>query len=431
MGKIVARTFEHRDERAMNGVIQKSFKNPAANAYPLPPSRFVVVAELGGKVVGHTSIRPMLFHVGGSIVRAGVLHMVGTDPAYQHKGIGHAMMDKAVETMRSERLVLSFLETPVPGFYASKGWEVVRERADVSIPRAAVDARVAKAPVHVELRDGSLDRLASYVAFRERMASKCWFFVHANEEYMKPLVEKACQGGLVDFFHEIWRGGKLAGYVLGTRDATVKEAKPLRIAVQELALDEYDPALVANVFKELLAFDDEFGAVSAGFYVVPGLAAAMEELGGTEVKVGGNVDMVRINTVKEFLGHARDQLDGGLVAFLNREKLDGGTDVTLDVGGERVLLSCTSGHLVIKDAERSKGDGCAVLPLSRNDFARVVTGQAAPSTIVKEGKARCDQPAVLGQLDAMFPTQPVVINYTSTFFLAHLEEMGINPFPWA
>src|SRR5512137_331685 len=141
---IVARTFQPRDERAMNEVIQKSFKNPGANAYPLPPSRFVVIAELDGKVVGHTSIRPMLFHVGGSIVRAGILHMVGTDPAYQHKGIGHAMMDKVNEIMRRERLAISLLETPVPRFYGLKGWEIVSDRVDVTVPRAAVEAGAAK-----------------------------------------------------------------------------------------------------------------------------------------------------------------------------------------------------------------------------------------------------------------------------------------------
>jgi len=423
----VARTFQPRDERAMNEVIQRSFKNPAANAYPLPPSRFVVVAELGGKVAGHASIRPMLFHVGGSIARAGVLHMVGTDPSCQHKGIGHAMLDKAVEIMRSERLVLSFLETPVPRFYALKGWEVVRERVEISVPRAAVDARVTKAPVDVELREGSLDRLASYVALRERMASKCWFFVHANEEYMKPLVEKACQGSLVEFFHEIWRGGKLAGYVLGTRDTSVKEGEPLRIAVQELALDDYEPSLVARVFKELLAFDDEFGAVSAGFYVVPGLAAAMKELGGTEVKVGGNVDMVRINMVKEFLEHARDQLDTSLAAFSSHKKINGGEDIVFDVDGERVVISWKSGHLAILDEGPAKEKRGAVFSLTRNDLARVVAGQATPSALVKEGKASCEPRIVLERLDAMFPPQPVVINYRNNFFQAHVKEMGISP----
>ncbi len=426
MDTIVARTFLPRDERAMNEVIQKSFKSPAANAYPLPPSRFVVIAELGGKIVGHTSIRPMLFHVGGSVARAGVLHMVGTDPAYQHKGIGHAMLDKVNEIMRSERLVLSFLETPVPRFYALKGWEVVRDRAEISVPRPAIEAFASEAPVDIALRDGSLDRLANYVALRERMASKCWFFVHTNEGYMKPLVETACRGSLVEFFHEIWRGGRLAGYVLGNRDSSVKEGEPLRIAVHELALDVHDPVLVARVFRELLAFDDEFAAVSAGFYVVPGLAAAMKALGGVETRIGGNVDMVRINLIGDFLELARGQLDEGLAAFLKRKNPGAGRDVVIDVDGEHVLLSCASGHVAIRDGGTSAGDRGAVLSLARNDFARVVTGQAAPSALVDEGKARCEPRAVLEQLDAMFPPQPVVINYRNNFFQACLDEMGIR-----
>ncbi|MEX2681646.1 MAG: GNAT family N-acetyltransferase [Candidatus Sigynarchaeota archaeon] len=424
---MLVRTFQPRDEQAMNEVIQKSFKNPGANAYPLPPSRFVVIAELDGKVAGHTSIRPMLFHVGGSILRAGVLHMVGTDPAYQKRGIGHAMLDKAVEIMRSERLVLSFLETPVPRFYASKGWEVIRERVEISVSRAAVETRASKAPVGIELRDGSIDRLASYVALRERMANKCWFFVYTNEGYMKQLVEKACQGSLVDFFNEIWRDDRLVGYVLGNRDASVKNGESLRISIQELALDEYEPGLVASVFKELLAFDDEFEAVSAGFHVVPGLAAAMKEFGGTENKIGGNVDMVRINMVKEFFEAIRGQLDDALADFLHDEKLGFANDVIIDVDGERVTLSRASGHLVIHEGGSTKGNRGAVFALTRNDLARIVAGQTTPSTLVREGKACCEPQAALEQLDAMFLLQPVVINYRNNFFQAHMKEMGIAP----
>lgn len=409
----------------MNDVIQQSFKNPSANAYPLPPSRFVVIAELDGKVVGHTSIRPMLFHAGGSIVRAGILHMVGTDPAFHHKGIGHAMMDKVDEIMRAERLVLSFLETPVPRFYALKGWEVVSDRLEITIPRAAVDAVAATVAGKLELRDGSLDRLADYAASRERMGSDCWFFVRTNEQYMKLLVEKACQGSLVDLFHEIWLDGRYRGYVLGSRDSSVKAGEALRIAVRELALDVYEPALVASIFKELLAFDDEFQAVAAGFNVVPGLAVAMKALGGTEASAGGNVDMARITMVKEFFEATRGQIDAALTGFLRAGTKKEAKDVLLDVGGERVLLSCTSGHVTIKDGQLARGR-CAAFTLSRNDLARVVTGRIAPTALVKGGKARCEPPAMLEQLDAMFPPRPVVINYSNSFFQAHVHEMGID-----
>jgi GNAT superfamily N-acetyltransferase len=426
MSNIVARTFQPRDERAMNEVIQKSFKNPAANAYPLPPPRFVVIAELDSKVVGHTSIRPMLFHVGGAIVRAGILHMVGTDPAYQHKGIGHAMLDKVDEIMRQERLVLSFLETPVPRFYSLKGWEVVADRVEISIPRAAVDAGAAKLAGKLELRDGYLDRLADYTASRERMAAKCWFFVHANEQYMKPLVEKACQGSLVEFFHEIWHDGKFVGYVLGSRDSSVKEGEALRIAVRELALDVYDPGLVAGIFKELLAFDDEFQAVVAGFHVVPGLAAAMKALGGTDAKVGGNVDMARITMAKVFFEAVRGQLDAALLGFLRKGKQKEGKDILVDVDGERILLSCKSGHLTIKDGKGATGQ-YAAFTLSRSDLAVAATGRAAPTALVKQGRARCEPRAVLEQLDAMLAPRPVVINYSNSLFQAHGREMGIAP----
>ncbi|NMC04526.1 MAG: GNAT family N-acetyltransferase [Candidatus Lokiarchaeota archaeon] len=425
MSNIITRTYEPRDERAMNEVIQQSFKNPNANAYPLPPSRFVVIAELDGKVVGHTSIRPMLFHVGGSIVRAGILHMVGTDPAHQHEGIGHAMLDKVTEIMRAERLAISLLETPVPLFYRLKNWEVVSDRVDVTVPRAAVEAGAAKFKGTLELRDGSLDRLAVYAGTRERMGSKCWFFVHTNGEYMKLLADKMFHGSLVEFFYEIWLGGQYKGYLFGSRDISIKEGEALRITIKELAMDAYDPATIAAIYKELLSFDDEFQAVGAGFNVVPGLAVAMKALGGTDVKVGGNVDMIRINMVREFFKAIRGQLEPALAGFLRKAKQKEAQDVLLDVDGERVVLSCKGGHVVVNDGT-SSCDGCATFSLARTDLARVVTGLVAPSVLVTEGKARCEPRVTLAQLDAVFPPRPVVINYSNHFFTAHAGEMGIE-----
>ncbi len=423
MSNIVARTYRPRDERAMNEVIQKSFKSGTANAYPLPPSRFVVIGELDGKVVGHTSIRPMLFYAGGAIIRTGVLHMVGTDPAYQHKGIGHTILDKVNEIMRNEGLVLSILGTPVPRFYAPKGWEEVGIRREISVSRAIIEAYVKKMVEKLEIRDGSLDHLNDYVILHERMARKYWFFVHANTEFMKMQAQKACQGSLTEFFHEIWSGGNLVGYVLGSRDASVKEGEPLKITVQELALDQYTPELVASIYKELLAYDEEFQSVAAGPNVVPELTVALKGLGGMVKRLEG-VDMVRINMVKEFLVLIRDQLDSTLATFLQQNKRTEARDVVFNVDGERVLLAYRNDHLAVHEREGNSHHS-ATFALSRNDLVRVVTGGVAPSTLVKEGKARCDSRAVLDQLDAMFPPQPVTITSSNAYFQALLPEMGI------
>lgn len=137
----MVRTFiPGSDEPAMNEVIRKSFNSATANAYPLPPARFVVVAEMDGKIVGHTSVRPMLFHMGNALVRTANLHMIGTDPAYQHQGIGHAMMDKANEISSNEHLAISILETPMTEFYSLKGWEVIGYRTVIVVNREDIQA---------------------------------------------------------------------------------------------------------------------------------------------------------------------------------------------------------------------------------------------------------------------------------------------------
>ncbi|HME51009.1 MAG TPA: GNAT family N-acetyltransferase [Candidatus Lokiarchaeia archaeon] len=426
MDNIVVRTFNPTsDEQAMNEVIRKSFNSATANAYPLPPDRFVIIAEIDGKIVGHTSVRPMLLHMGNALVRTANLHMVATDPDYQRLGVGHAMMDKANEISRQERLAISILETPVPEFYALKGWEIVGNRVSLLVNRKDIEAAASQAKIDLQFRDGTLDHVDLYVDLRETVAKKCWLFAHANKDYLGGLIAPACQGSLVDFFHEIWQDEKLVGYVFGTRDSSAKEGEPLKIGVREMILETYTLDIVARVFSFLLEFDEEFEVVNAGNFVMPELETIMNSFGGTASNPGGNKDMVRVSMVKELLDELHDVIDRELVAFLKRTRKKKGEEFLLDVDGERVLLSCGSGHLqtwVINEIP----EGIPAFSLTRNDLARVVMGTASPSSLVNEGKAGCTTDLVLEQLDAMFPPRPIVINYSNHLYQAYLEEMGID-----
>jgi len=422
----MVRTFiPGSDEPAMNEVIRKSFNSATANAYPLPPARFVIVAEIDGKIVGHTSVRPMLFHMGAGLVRTANLHMVGTDPAYQHQGVGHAMMDEANEISRREHLAMSILETPVPEFYALKGWEVVGNRTTIMLDRKAIKTAVRDATVTLDIRDGTLDHVDQYVDLRETVAKRCWLFVYSNKEYLKGLITPACQGSLVDFFHEIWQDGRLVGYVFGSRDTSVKEGEPLKIAVRELILETYTPEIVAKIFAYLLEFDEEFTAVSTGFFIVPELAYAMISLGAKVDDPGGNKDMVRVTLVKELVDTMHGDIDQGLAKLAEIISGFQGKDVLLDVDGERVLLGCASGHVQAWEIKEMP-EGVPVFSVSRNEFLHVVLGTASPSLLVQEGRAGCNSEAILEQLDAMFPLRPVVINYSNNLFQTHLKEMEIE-----
>jgi GNAT superfamily N-acetyltransferase len=425
MNGLIVRTYQPDDEPGMNKVIQASFKNPTSNAYPLPPARLVIIAELDGQIVGHTSIRPMLFHAGKAIVRGQILHMVGTDPSHQNEGIGHAMMDKVDEISHAERLPISLLETPVPEFYAQKGWEIIEPRIEVVVARETIEQAAALGGENVDIVDGSWERLGEYTKLREQFGSKYWLFVHTSEDYMKALISSALNGSIVDYFYEIKLDGQLAGYVLGSRDVSGKEGEALKIGVRELVLDNYDPGVVARVLAFLLDFNDEFQAVAAGHFITSGLQEAMLSIGGVKKDVGGGVDMAKIIMGKEWLDEIAEIIDGNLKQFLFREDHEPVQDILLDVAGERILLACATGHFTALP-ETDDSSAANEYAVSRNDFTRMAIGKVLPSTLVQEGKATFSADSILEQLDALFPPHPVLLNYLNDLYRTHIFEMEIK-----
>jgi hypothetical protein len=242
---------------------------------------------------------------------------------------------------------------------------------------------------------------------------------------MKAIIGPALNGSLVEFFHEIHVDGLLAGYVLGSRDASGKEGEDLKIGVRELVLDAYEPAIVARVLAFLLDFDDEFKAVSAGYFITQPLQDAMIAIGGTRKVLVGNVDMAKITKGKEWLDEIAGIIDESLQQFLLSDDHDPVQDILLDVAGERVLLACSAGHFTT-GPEPDNPNAAIEFAMSRNDFTRMAIGRVLPSTLVQDGKATINDDRLLAQLDAMFPLHPVLLNYLNSLYRTHMEEMGIK-----
>ena len=82
-----------------------------------------VQARIDGKLVGHAmwSERP-LYLAGGTTVNAAYLDAVATDPAYQNRGIGSAVVKRLMVEVRG--FALGCLSTNRPNFYARLGWEL-------------------------------------------------------------------------------------------------------------------------------------------------------------------------------------------------------------------------------------------------------------------------------------------------------------------
>nr|MDO8108669.1 GNAT family N-acetyltransferase [Candidatus Sigynarchaeota archaeon] len=424
MDNLIVRTFDPGDEQGVNEVMRKAFKSPNANAYPFPPSRFIVVAELDGAIVGHTTLRPMMFYVAGKKIPGNVLHMVATDPAQQKKGIGHAVLDRVIEISEREGQLVSVLETPVPRFYGLKGWEIIGDRKELVISKASL-GESKDLPPGMEIADGNKDHVQVYAGLRERFARQFTLFAAGNVEYFQRIYEFVNNGSIVNFFHEIRLNGKIAGYVGGSRDADVKEGEPLKVTIREIVLDQVSDGILVAILRHLLSFDDEFQAVSINFPVSKEIEAVLLARGVKSRDPGGNKDMVRVNSVDGVINALGSEIGAGLSALVKQRKGTRAEDIAIDVDGQRVLVQCGK-----ETCKAAKIDGTVAvknqLSIIRNAFAWMVLGIKTPSDLVKSGAARCNPASILPQLDAMFPKRLVVLNYYPNFYQAHLKEMGIK-----
>lgn len=68
-----------------------------------------LVAEEGGRVIGHVLFAPMTIRISGEEVRAVNLGPIAADPAVQRKGVGSALILRGHEIAREKGFALSFL----------------------------------------------------------------------------------------------------------------------------------------------------------------------------------------------------------------------------------------------------------------------------------------------------------------------------------
>ena len=294
MGKLIVTTFKRKHEEGMCEVIKKAFANPGANAYPLPPPQLVILALKDNQVVGHISLRPMLFHLGEKLAKGNVLHMVATDPEYQHQGIGLRMLDKVIEISETLGFVVSLLETPVPQFYALRGWVPVGKRYEIMIEKNLLEDLEVTNESMVKLEDSNYDHVKEYIELRERIGAQKYFYVHTNDAYFHKILERYDNGSLVNFFHEITINGVFSGYVYGSRTMQVKEGTPLVIHIYELLIEDPITNQILAILNELLTFDDEFTRVLVKKPEMESIEDILVEMGGIKVMSKGNIDMARI-----------------------------------------------------------------------------------------------------------------------------------------
>ena len=134
-GQIRIRTAEDRDLEALLTVHAAAFPDPRGrearrkNFCENPRGTFsdLMVAERGGRIVGHGFLFPMKAWFGGAEVSVGGVASVGVAPDARRSRVGRALLEGMLARMRSRGMVVSMLYPFKHDFYRKLGWGLVGE----------------------------------------------------------------------------------------------------------------------------------------------------------------------------------------------------------------------------------------------------------------------------------------------------------------
>ncbi|MGO1050947.1 GNAT family N-acetyltransferase [Crossiella sp. CA198] len=108
------------------------------------------VAETGGERTGFAMIRPYRQFFGGRAVPMGGIASVAVAPQARGKGVGSALLDTILATMRADGQPISALYPTVPALYRGRGWERGGVLESIDLPvhafqgrRSAIELRAA------------------------------------------------------------------------------------------------------------------------------------------------------------------------------------------------------------------------------------------------------------------------------------------------
>ncbi|MHA1791438.1 MAG: GNAT family N-acetyltransferase [Promethearchaeota archaeon] len=441
MSDIITRTFRKEDESEVNQVIKKSFKNPGSNAYPFPPNDFVIVAEYAGRIVGHVSIRPFLVYLHGEKIKCGVLHMVATDPDYQHRGIGHAMLDKAIEIMRKKSILISLLWTPIAPFYEAKGWIKFARLGVITVSRENVKEKILSKKDEIIIEDLDSRFLNSIISLNHQFAKNHQIIAHMTPAYLDEIAKLYQDGSIIRFFHVILKNNKFIGYIYGERSSEMKIDEPLSINVQEWVMNFNDNSTVHGVLDYLLDFDDDFEQVKVSCPVDEELSSILNAM-NSKVSLTESKDMIRINSLKNlviqlktFLSHNWQKQLKSLNAnpctcmqlMLDEDDKNPVNIKNYNNDNEIIIhFSTKPPFLEIQDETRNSGEKCPVFSTTRKGWALIITGTKSASELIEQQVAKCESNDVIAMLDMIFPKTQSFIRYNTNLFQSHLPLMNIE-----
>ncbi|MHA1698936.1 MAG: GNAT family N-acetyltransferase [Promethearchaeota archaeon] len=427
MPEIKTRCYSTKGESAVNEVIRKAFQNPGATAKPMPPSRYIIVAEIGNKIVGHASIRPFLLLVRGKKIRTGILHMVGTDPDHQRLGVGHAMMDKCIEVMNEENLMLSILMTPVPKFYSEKGWEIIQDSLEIKqILKSDFYKHFSPEKSKIKIQDGNPDNIDTYIKIRN-LGSKNYSLVDAtNRQYFEKIYQAFCNESITNFFHEISLNDDVIGYMLGNRTVEVKQGEPIAHNIKEWYMKSWTEDVINPVIHFLFQFDEDFEAINIACPIPEHTEKLIRHHARTIKKEKQLVDMVRVNKTIEFLLEIKEQMlenvKNARIPGSTLEKVNTICIKTKQCSYQIKLVKDKIDVKVENQIERENN----TFEIKNHGIAQMLVGKCTPSSLIKDKRAECKNPEIVELLDKIFKNERIFISYNSDLFQSFLHEMNIK-----
>lgn len=146
----------------------------------LLPGQRTFVAEGPTGVVGAYSVYPLSLARGRGSLPAGGISSVAVAPEERHRGVGRALMDSSLATLRETGATLAALYAFRESYYRRFGYEVAGRRWSIScphhrFPRLPVELPVRRiSPDEVEALAPCYDAMATWVAGLNRRTSAHW-----------------------------------------------------------------------------------------------------------------------------------------------------------------------------------------------------------------------------------------------------------------
>lgn len=169
---------------------------------PLYDPRYSLAVRHGKRVLSFLQIFRRSFRIDGRLISFGGIGSVGTHPESRGRGYARALLLRAIELMREDRLAGSLLFTGIHPFYEALGWRTLERReCEIAVSRLKpLRSRATTRP----LREADIPALTPLF---ERTQAHAALAMPRDEAYWR-----ARSSWMNHPAWTVWRGDALIGY---------------------------------------------------------------------------------------------------------------------------------------------------------------------------------------------------------------------------